>query len=525
MAPDRPHVFVVHGDLTQLACDAIMIPTDARLSVRHHWHGVVPEHAELRDRPELRALRSGKAFAHALDPVLDANGEEVDPDAPLRVLTTVPLNGFQSVEELRPRINKFILVARRAVALHRGDRSTSQVRRALPLVAMPLFASGGGGGGMRRTALIDTVLDEARAAAEMAEVDVAIVVRKEEDAALAQQRRRTSAAASWAAVEPRLVEHAQRLAAHALADRMVPFMGAGVSMSAGAPSWSKLLEDLATLTELDDETRKALLNGTLNELDQASYLEARFAEQKKDFRSAVADLVERPRYGLAPALIAATADEQAITLNYDTLFERASEAAGRPRRVLTGGGRSDLAVDGGGAMAGDRWLLKLHGSATHPESIVLTRGDYLGFASDRSALSAIVKANLLTRHLLFVGFGLADDHFHEIVHDVKRAVGDTATSATALTLFDDPLTAGLWSTSLTIVPMLTEQFTPDAVPRAARTLELFLDALAAYSIDSESYLRDDRYAEGLTDMEREIRERLLALEALSGNHYSPSRSQ
>lgn len=36
MTPDRAHVFVVHGDLTQLACDAIMIPTDARLSVREH---------------------------------------------------------------------------------------------------------------------------------------------------------------------------------------------------------------------------------------------------------------------------------------------------------------------------------------------------------------------------------------------------------------------------------------------------------------------------------------------------------
>lgn len=484
----------------------------------------MPEHAGLRDRSELQALRNEEVFAHALDPVVDASGAELGTDAPLRVLTAVPLHGFVSAAELRPRIRAFITVAARTIATRRESVIGSGQPRALPLVAMPLFASAGGGGGLRRATLIDTVLDEARASAEQSGVDVAIVVRKEPDAALAQQRRRASAAESWAAVEPRLVEHAQRLAAHALADRMVPFMGAGVSMSAGAPSWRELLEDLAKLVELDDETRTALLSGKLNELDQASYLEAQFVERKKDFRSAVADLVQRPRYGLAPALIAATADEQAITLNYDTLFERASGAAGRPRRVLTGGGRSDLAVDGGGPMAGDRWLLKLHGSATHPESIVLTRGDYLGFASDRSALSAIVKANLLTRHLLFVGFGLADDHFHEIVHDVKRAVGDTATSATALTLFDDPLTAGLWSTSLTIVPMLTEQYAKDAVPRAARTLELFLDALAAYSIDSESYLREPEYTEGLTEKEREVRELLLALEKVSGRRYASSPS-
>lgn len=519
MASDRPHVFVVHGDLTQLACDAILIPTDARLSVREHWHAVVPENRELATYPELEAFRRGHALAHALAPA----HTEGDEHAPLRILTAVPLQGYSSVEELRPRIRAFVEMAAAAIADHRESVIGSGQRRAMPLVAMPLFSSAGGGGGLRRTAIIDTVLDEARSASIAFGVDVALVVRTEPDAALAQQRRRAAASASWAAVEPRLLERAQHLARHALADRMVPFMGAGVSMSAGAPSWSRLLKDLAGLVELDAEKRDALFEGTLGELDQATYLARRFEAAGLDFRQAVAALVQRPRYGLAPALLAATADEQAITLNYDTLFERASAAAERPRRVLTGGSRTDLGV----ACAGpsDRWLLKLHGSANQPESIVLTRDDYLSFASDRSALSAIVKANLLTRHLLFVGFGLADDHFHEILHDVKRAVGSTETSATALTLFDDPLSDGLWGGSLTIVPMLTERFSPDALPRAARTLEIFLDVLAAYSIDSETYLRDERYGEGLTPNELQVRDLLTELEKVSGRTYSPSRSE
>ncbi|MFW0772756.1 SIR2 family NAD-dependent protein deacylase [Paenarthrobacter nitroguajacolicus] len=60
---------------------------------------------------------------------------------------------------------------------------------------------------------------------------------------------------------------------------------------------------------------------------------------------------------------------------------------------------------------GGEWLLKLHGSVSKPDTIVLTRDDYLGFNSSRAALSALVKAHLLTHHLLFVGFGVADDHF------------------------------------------------------------------------------------------------------------------
>jgi len=512
MPLDRPHVFVVHGDLTQLACDAIMIPTDARLSVREHWHGVVPEHRELASLPELERFRIGESVADALTPAQRAGDEH----APLRILTAVPLGGYSSVDELRPRIRAFIETAATAIETHRESVIGSGQRRALPLVAMPLFSSQGGGGGMKRTQLIDTILEEARRAGAEAAVDVALVVQKEPDAALAQQRRRAAASASWQAVDPRLVERAQELARHALADRMVPFMGAGVSMSAGSPSWSQLLVKLAERITLDEATREALFNGRLGELDQATYLAGRFAEAGLDFRGTVAELVERPRYGLAPALLAATADEQAITLNYDTLFERASTAAGRSRRVLTGGDAPDPAPDT------DRWLLKLHGSADRPESIVLTRDDYLGFASDRSALSAIVKANLVTRHLLFVGFGLADDHFHEILHDVKRAVGSTETSATALTLFADPLSDGLWGGSLTIVPMLTETPSLDALPRAARTLELFLDVLAAYSIDSESYLRLPEYEDGLSADELRVRELLLALEKQTGQQYSPS---
>jgi hypothetical protein len=110
------------------------------------------------------------------------------------------------------------------------------------------------------------------------------------------------------------------------------------------------------------------------------------------------------RYGLAPALLTAIDSEQALTLNYDRLFETAPEDAGAPRSVIPGGHEGEH----------ERWLLKVHGTVDDPASIVLTRDDYLGFDSSRLALSSIVKATLATRHLLFVGFGLADDHFHEI---------------------------------------------------------------------------------------------------------------
>ena len=59
-----------------------------------------------------------------------------------------------------------------------------------------------------------------------------------------------------------------------------------------------------------------------------------------------------------------------------------------------------------------------------------------------TALAGIVQALLLTRHMLFVGFALRDDHFHAVVHDVRRALGDNTRPeklGTALLLEPDQL--------------------------------------------------------------------------------------
>jgi hypothetical protein len=131
---------------------------------------------------------------------------------------------------------------------------------------------------------------------------------------------------------------------------------------------------------------------------------------------------------------------------------------------------------------------------------VLTRDDYLGYSSNRAALSALVKAHLLTHHLLFVGFGLADDHFHEIVHDVRRAIPTASTDShqmgTVLSLFEEPLQRLVWSGKLDILPMAgaapdkgsKDEEQQRRWQRQGRELEVFLDMMAAYATDNHSYL-------------------------------------
>lgn len=39
---ERGHLYVVDGDLTRIACDAWLLPTDDDFDITEAWHSVVP---------------------------------------------------------------------------------------------------------------------------------------------------------------------------------------------------------------------------------------------------------------------------------------------------------------------------------------------------------------------------------------------------------------------------------------------------------------------------------------------------
>ncbi|MGM0930075.1 MAG: SIR2 family NAD-dependent protein deacylase [Actinomycetota bacterium] len=486
------HVFVTMGSLTNVACDAWLLPSDREYSIRPSWCLDVPGLEDAVASSQNEAFSAGSIYTVPLAawPL----------GRPLPVLTAVPLCGMESTQDLVPPLLEFIKVGADQARSRRGNAETA---RPVPLLAIPLFGTGAGGAGRVRGEVLGLLLEESLRAAAEAGVDVVLVLRNKNDFALAQELRKRTDKAWWQSLEPELHAHAEELSQDARAGRLVPFMGAGVSISAGAPGWKELIRRLALLIDLSDDELKALTNRDV--LDQAGILRTLYEERSEanwpSFNEAIASEVRLEHYGLAPALLASLPSKQAITLNYDELFELASSDAGLERTVIPD---DDAAVS-------DRWLLKLHGSAKRPESIVLTRDDYLGFSTSRDALSALVKATLITHHLLFVGFGLEDDHFHEIVHDVRRALPDESKAkpelATALTLFRDPLDDRAWKDKLTLIPM--SRGTDVGV--AARTLEIFLDLLLARATDSHAYLLADGYEEALSEEELSLRTKLLQL--------------
>lgn len=489
------------GDITHLKCDAWMLPSDSHHNIEKHWTQSVPGLAKAVARTEDAEYSAGSKYTLPL--------QGLDPSSPLPILTAVPLNGFEDADDLRPRIEEFIRTGAQQAAMR---RTGTQSERPNALLAMPSFGTAGGGGRLLKGKVLQVILEQARITAGAVGVDAVLVLRDKKMFALAQVMRKDPL--YWSELAERgLLDEARELAEIAKTGRLVPFMGAGVSVSAGAPTWDELIESLAQGAHLTPEEKESLLHGKMDPRDQAAYLRSRYESASRiaskakpamptlSFNEEIAARVNLAQYGLAPALLAGLRTEQAITMNYDRLFETASADIGDDRTVIP-----DSSVNG------EKWLLKLHGSVKNPESIVLTRDDYLGYNASREALSAVVKATLITHHLMFVGFGLKDDHFHEIIHDVRRAMPQSADGgdffATALTMAENPLHKAVWDGKLKLVPM-SKKSDAGGIPTSARILEIFLDALLAFSTDSHSYLLAEEYEHALSDPEKVLRQDLL----------------
>lgn len=499
----KGHVFVTMGDLLNLKSDAWLLPVDRRASPGARWTSAMPELADAIDAEDLWSFQNESTFAHAL--------HAWPAGSSIPVLTAVPFTGISIADELRPRFRAFLEVAT-AAAKERQRKSAKPVSH--PVLATPFFGTGHGGGNIYRGAILKVLYKEAHRHAGEAGVDIVFVFQDPAAFALAQQQRREGDTA-WAALTPSLLTKAKELGEIARSGRLVPFMGAGISISAGAPTWTQLLGRLARAASLSEAETKALEK--LSNLDQAAVLRSYFEEKFPGasdvrFGRTVSEAVNMKQYGLAPSLLACLPSSGAITLNYDTLFEKASKDAGSPRTVIPGEKPDDATA------ATRKWLLKLHGSVDKPETIVLTRDDYLGYSATREALSALVKAHLITHHLLFVGFGLADDHFHEIIHDVRRALPAQEAGGrfgSALMLKRDAMQEKLWGKHLNLIDMEDTGSSESGTAAQARRLEIFLDALIAHASDSHSFLLAPHYGDGLTDEESALRNALLEVAGVS----------
>lgn len=444
------HVFVVHSRIEGVVHDYAIVPTWSDFDVRPYWFPVL-------GTEDVDALRPdgwpGRGYAPARD------------------------NDRVWFVNVGRRGTDARVVLERATAvvgeIAAGSPTPGRNRRK-PVVAVPVLGIEGGGLGDRRGEVVRQLLDAMAEAARQHDVDVVVVTPDPAVYGAAQHLRRHHD--DWP-LPARQLRRAQALGELAAAGQLALFMGTGVGVPAGLPTWGQLLGRLAEEAGVDT-------GGSfdqLSPLDQAQYLN----DAVPDLGKAVAKIIgEAGVPSLGHNILAALGCREAVTTNYDSLYERAVEMQRGSHGVAN-------VLPWEQPLPGRQWILKMHGDVARPESIVLTRQQFVAYDADTRPAGAFLQTLLLTRHVLFVGASLTDDNVVRLAYEVdrfRRLHGLPGTLGTLLDVDRDDVRRRLWRDKVTWLTMAGQD-----VQDRSRTLEIFLDAVAAHASSDTSWLLDERF--------------------------------
>jgi hypothetical protein len=193
-------------------------------------------------------------------------------------------------------------------------------------------------------------------------------------------------------------------------DDAVLFIGAGLSMGAGLPSWNQLLTPLADEIGLEGDERDDLLQVALDyELERGRQpLIDHILEKTKTTHTGPTDNHRR---------LADLGIDTWVTTNYDDLLELTLRDAGKDYvKVVLDQNLSYTRTD-------RVTLTKLHGDRLLPDSIVITERDYNTYFRESPRIQQDLNALLARKTLLFVGYSVSDPDFKQILDGVAYDLG------------------------------------------------------------------------------------------------------
>ena len=196
-------------------------------------------------------------------------------------------------------------------------------------------------------------------------------------------------------------------------NKLIPFVGAGLSMNLGLPSFSQLVDKIAEELGYDPDVFK--LNG--NNLQLAEYYVA-----VKGAIGPLRSLMDRsfnPTEAAIRSSVAHTALVQMnlpviYTTNYDNIIEQSFEFLNKP--VYTIANIDDISSAPDNATQ----IVKFHGSFSDDESLVLTESSYFERLSFESAIDLKLRADMLGKCLLFIGYSLDDVNIRYMLYKLFK---------------------------------------------------------------------------------------------------------
>jgi len=485
------HVFVVHSRMEGVQYDVAVVHTSPEFHVRHYW-GKVLGITKLIDKTHLDVehLRPEGWPRHGFARVPSQPGP--GPAKPAWFLDVAA----RSPEALMANLEGALLdIAAAGVKADAG--------RLKPLVALSVIGVQGGGFGSIRGQVIDLMFQVCHTFVATRDIDLVITCADASDYAAFQHQRREHGA--FPGLNAELKEHGMRLAQLAQRGDLALFLGAGVSMPAGLPSWWDLLVRLGRRCGVSPDELRSLESP----LDQAELVRRRLSIQGTSLKAAVKEeFGGRDTPSLSHVQLAALGCREVVTTNFDSLYETAVNACLEDSKdwikVLPFEQQKPF----------HRWILKMHGDLEHDGELILSRSDFVGYSAAHGPVGSIVQSLMLTKHLLVVGTSLTDDNFLRLAYEVTnylRPLGSGSTKmeplGTVLALRAEQPKRWLWEGTFNVigaseVPDMLEEVWSDEEATAAgksvadaraRDLSVMLDFIAMHATQ-ENYLLDERYA-------------------------------
>ncbi|HEY8567066.1 MAG TPA: SIR2 family protein [Beijerinckiaceae bacterium] len=196
--------------------------------------------------------------------------------------------------------------------------------------------------------------------------------------------------------------------------RAILFVGAGVSMSVGLPSWRTLIEHMGQELGFDPEIFASpdvsyntlaeyyrLRQGSIGPL--RSWMDRNWTIPEETLRSSQVH-----------ELIVALDFPIVYTTNFDRNLEHSFQLRGKPFVKVAN------AKDVARVSDGVTQIVKFHGDFDDDQSIVLAETDYLERLAFTSPLDIKFRADALGKTLLFVGYSLSDLNIRLLLYRLWR---------------------------------------------------------------------------------------------------------
>ncbi len=206
------------------------------------------------------------------------------------------------------------------------------------------------------------------------------------------------------------VEEFENLALSVREGRAILFVGAGVSMSVGLPSWEKLIAHMEKELGVD----QALL-----ERPQGSYQTlAEYYQLKTGSLGPLRSWMDRNWIVSAEQVKKSALHRLIVDLDfpiiYTTNYDRNLEAAYDiyDKRYAKIANARDIAQ----APAGVTQIVKFHGDFDDDASLVLTETDYFDRLAFDSPLDVKFRSDAMGKTILFIGYSLSDLNIRLLLH-------------------------------------------------------------------------------------------------------------